>query len=444
MKCLTTERAIKLFAAVTTVLIFATGGAALPPAKPIQDLKSVAGKWEGWAGNPGGRGPYEITLKEDGTYEASVPGLGKVNGIVRMSGGEIRLKEHTTGVTGTIALHEGEGERILKFVADDRSVWFEVKPAGTGLTARATVMPVETLADGQTGRIGFRSVTLTTRQFLTGVKDGKSVVIWGDLRLPRGAGGRLPAMILVHSSGGAGSREDQWAKELNGIGVATFVLDSFTGRGIIGTGTDQSRLNSQTMIVDAYRALELLSTHPRIDPTRIAIMGFSKGGIVSLYASLTRFRRMHGPAGVEFAAYLPFYAFCNYTYIDEEHVSDRPIRIFHGAADESTPVASCREYAHRLRQAGKDVEITVYADAHHEFDNPWAPGRFLPYLQNPSACFLVERPGGEIVNRDTGRPFSFNDPCLTLGYTVTYDPRAHRQAVQAVKAFLKATFKLSL
>ncbi len=312
-----------------------------------------------------------------------------------------------------------------------------------GLTGSATVTPMETLAQGQTGRIGFRSVTLTPKQFLTGVKDGKPALIWGYLRLPPARTGRLPVVILVHSSGGVAPHQFRWADELNRIGVATFVLDSYSGRGILQTSTDQSQIHSTAMIVDVYRALELLSTHPRIDPTRIALMGFSKGAIVSLYGSLTRFRRMHGPEGLEFAAYLPFYPLCNYTYIDEEQVSNRPIRIFHGAADDFTPVASCQEYAQKLRQAGKDVGIIVYPNAHHGFDNPrLSAERFLPRAQNPADCFWVEQPGGELVNPDSGQPLDYNDPCWTRGATIGHDPVAFRQAIQAVKAFLKATFRL--
>lgn len=311
----------------------------------------------------------------------------------------------------------------------------------SGVTGCATAPATTALAEGQSGTIVFPTVTLTTSQFLTGVKEGTQTVISGELRLPRQGTGRLPAVVLVHGSGGVGPGEQKWAREFTAIGVAAFILDSFTRRGITETATDQSRLRSAAMIVDAYRALELLATHPRIDPTRIALMGFSKGGFVALHASLTRFQRMHGPAGVQFAAYLLFYPSCNVTFIDDEQVSDRPIRIFHGTADDYTPIEPCRQYAERLRRAGKDVQLIEYAGAHHGFDR--ANPRYLPQAQNGRRCFREERPGGVMVNRDTGQRASFNDPCISRGATVGYDPRAYEEALKAVRAFLRATFNLS-
>jgi hypothetical protein len=76
------------------------------------------------------------------------------------------------------------------------------------------------------------------------------------------------------------------------------------------------------MIADVYRALEFLARHPRVDPTRIAVMGFSKGGFAALYASLKRFQR--------------------------------------GAADDWLPMEACCYYVARLRRAGKDATLTEY------------------------------------------------------------------------------------
>jgi dienelactone hydrolase len=132
---------------------------------------------------------------------------------------------------------------------------------------------------------------------------------------------------------------------------------------------------------------------------------------------------------------------CNITFIDDEQVSDRPIRIFHGTADDYTPIEPCRQYVERLHHVGKDVQLIEYSGAHHGFDRS-AP-RYLLQAQNPSRCLAEERPGGVLVNRDTGQPASFNDPCMSRGATVGYDPRAADGAFQAVRAFLTATFKLS-
>jgi dienelactone hydrolase len=315
------------------------------------------------------------------------------------------------------------------------------KPASKAVEA----VSLSQTSEAPTARIEihhFVTTTLTDKQFLTNAKDGMPARIAGELRLPLGTE-QVPAVVLVHGSAGLGTNVDLWAKELNGIGVAAFLIDSFTGRGIVQTITDQSQLANLAMIMDAYRALELLSSHARIDASRIALMGFSRGGFVALYASLKRFQRMHGPDGVEFAAYLPFYAQCNTAYIGDEQVSDHSIRLFHGTADGYVSIEPCRRYVERLRRGGKDIQLTEYAGANHAFDNPlYSPPRFLPDAVTTSLCRREERAGGKIVNLETGRDFTWSDTCVSRGATVGYDPVATTEATKAVKAFLIGTFKL--
>jgi dienelactone hydrolase len=287
------------------------------------------------------------------------------------------------------------------------------------------------------------TLTLSDQQFLTGDKNGRRVTIAGVLRIPRTGTDRLPAVILLHGSGGIGGNVDRWSQELNGIGLATFVTDSFTARGIQSTSADQTLLGRLNMIFDAYRALGVLAAHPRIDPARVVLMGFSRGGQTTLYASLKRFERMHGPEGATFAAYLPFYAPCFTTYIGDEDVSDKPIRIFHGAADDYVPVAPCRAYVERLRKAGRDVTLTEYPDAHHAFDNPLIKVGLAPQSQTTRRCTMKEEPAGLIINAVTKQPFTMQDPCVERGPHVGYDAAATAAATQAVKEFFRTTLRLN-
>jgi dienelactone hydrolase len=313
-----------------------------------------------------------------------------------------------------------------------------------GLLAGAPVVAGTGIGAAEHPRLRFESMTLSEPQFLTGAKEGQPVVIWGDLYLPAQRDERFPGVILVHGSGGVGTHEKRWANELTGTGVAVFILDSFSGRGIDETAVDQSQLSLGAMIVDAYRALERLAAHPQVDPGRIAVMGFSRGGYVSLYASLIRFQRLHAPAHAEFAAYLAFYPFCNASFLEDEQVSDRPIRIFHGAADDYTPIGPCREYAERLRRTGRDVQLIEYPGARHAFDNPRrVPTLYLPLLVNPSRCFFVEQTPGVVVHRDSGRPVDFKDACFSRGATLGYDAGADADATRSVKALLTSVFKLN-
>jgi len=288
----------------------------------------------------------------------------------------------------------------------------------------------------------FQSMTLTDQEFLTDRKEGKPVTLAGELRLPRPGTDRRPAVVLLHSSFGAGGNVLDWEQDLNAMGVATFVLDSFTPRGIVNTMNDQSQLGRLNMTFDAYRALDLLARHPRIDPTRIALMGFSRGGQATLYASLKRFQRLHGPAGQEYAAYIVFYPDCSITFRDDEDVADKPIRIFHGSADDYDPVAPCRAYVERLKAKGKDVQLTEYAGAEHGFDNrAFKTPLKLERAMTLRHCELAEAEDGVIVNTKTKQPFTYADPCVEYGPTVAYNEKAFTEVRRAVKDFIIATLK---
>lgn len=305
-----------------------------------------------------------------------------------------------------------------------------VSATGYAQVFRAEVIPIQ-------------SMTLADGEFLTGRKDGRPVVIAGDLRIPRGGTSRLPAVVLLHGSGGVSGFVPDWAQYLNSIGVITLVIDSWSGRGIASVVDDQSQLGRMVQLFDAYRGLELLEKHPRVDPARIAVMGFSRGGQAALYSSVKRFQGMWGPAsGREFAAYIAFYPTCNTLYRDDEGVTANPIRIFHGGADDYVPIGPCREYADRLKAKGADIRHVEYAGAHHVFDwqalkKPLKLGK----AQTTRQCRMQEADGGRILNAQTKQQFSYSDSCVQYGVTVAYDETAHTQAREAIKEIVSTALR---
>jgi dienelactone hydrolase len=290
----------------------------------------------------------------------------------------------------------------------------------------------------------FQSLTLTDQQFLTGDKNGSLVTIGGELRIPQGISGRAPVVIILHGAGGLGPSNELWSRVLNEIGIATFSIDTNSGRNLDSVSTDQGLLGFFAYTLDAYRARDLLASHPRIDADRIALMGTSRGGRGALYAGLKRFRDTWA-SGKDFAAYIPLYAACASPSINSEYdISDNPIRQFHGGSDDVVTIAPCRKFYDRLRAAGKDATLTEFPGVGHLFDNPAAPkGPKRVNIQTMRSCDAREGSPGMLVNAATGQPFTWKDPCVEADTHIGYDEAAMSATHAAVKDFLRKVFKLN-
>jgi dienelactone hydrolase len=250
--------------------------------------------------------------------------------------------------------------------------------AACALASAAEAQPRVTLSDGAVGKIEFRTYTpASQRPFLTRSYLGEPpAVVSGVLSLPgtatREREGKSPAVILAHGTGGVSDdREHAWARRLNSWGIAAFVVDSYTGRGLKPPVYVDSPGHTHFVahLLDAYLALQLLSTHPRIDGARVAVMGFSRGGEVSVNAVFERFREAAlGPAPHRFAAYVPFYPYCNFRHAAKA-LATAPMLMLLGGADEMTEPGPCERLAGWLKERGVPVRVVVYPDAHHGFDH---------------------------------------------------------------------------
>ena len=289
-----------------------------------------------------------------------------------------------------------------------------------------------TLADGRTGTFPILTASHGATE--------QPATITADLLLPSD-GGRVPAIIVLHSCAGVTPAITAWARALNRMGYAALVVDSFGGRAVKEVCTGKSSVSIGSRLADVFRAHELLVTHPRIDPQRVGVLGFSHGGWAALWASHLQYQRrfMRGTAPPP-SAYAAFYpAGCNVQLLKETDVT-APVRIFHGSADDWTTIEHCRDWVARRRAAGEDVSLVEYAGAMHGFDNPlYAQPRFLAPVVNPSGCTLTQQPNGAFVD-ESGRPFSGASPCMALGGSMGYDARAHQRSIADLQAFLRQAF----
>ena len=329
-------------------------------------------------------------------------------------------------------------------------------------STRAAADPVTTLADGAVGTIEFASYTPTSQlPFLTRTYLREPpVTVSGVLSLPPGGApssfdrdGKLPAVVIAHGTGGVSDeREREWARRLNSWGMAAFVLDSYTGRGIKPPiYADQTKFTHMVAhLLDAYLALGLLATHPRIDPARVALMGFSRGGEVAVNGVFEPFRRAAlGPAAAaapRFAAYVAFYPYCNFRHTSRA-VAEAPMLMLLGGADEMTEPEPCRHLAGELRARGVPVRVVTYANAQHGFDR-LAPVAFDKSYVGIRKCEAEYDLDTKTIRRlDTGAPLATKEAndawlgeCRKKGARFGGDAQAREASIAEVRRYLGEVF----
>lgn len=188
---------------------------------------------------------------------------------------------------------------------------------------------------------------------------GENIELASELTLPAGRDGRLPAVIVVHGSSGVGKREAAWAAFFRQQGYATLVIDYFGPRGVNSKSPRQP-----TPVGDVFEALARLAAHPRIDPARIVVVGFSRGAVMSVEASNDG---GDATAGVRAAAHVALYPGCRRGRIDSARALP-PLLILLGTQDDYTTPGECQGLVSWGALRGRAVELVIYEGATHAWD----------------------------------------------------------------------------
>ena len=181
----------------------------------------------------------------------------------------------------------------------------------------------------------------------------------GYLTRPPGEG-PLPAVVLLHGCGGLSPNvRKTWSERLSSWGYVVLVVDSFSTRGI----KDTCNRFFSDRVYDAYGALEFLSKYSFVDPQRIALMGFSAGGIATLEAV-----QLGGAEQLmerKFKAAIAYYPYCAVSNGDMAV----PTLILIGELDDWTPAKKCQEMMAERSGRGSSVQLDVFKGARHGFDS---------------------------------------------------------------------------
>lgn len=199
------------------------------------------------------------------------------------------------------------------------------------------------------------------------------------LYMPRNAQGKVPAMVVMHGIGGLyttdGKKRSYWeyAQLLADNGVAALVVDSHGARGVgVTRQLGSTEVSIYTFVADAFAAADMLRTHPSIDPERIGIVGFSKGGMTALLATDKRFAQVLSKDGKTFKAHMPIYPGCQ-NFPEHVQASGAAVHMLLGEKDNYTGTSGCYEIEAKLKAAGSPVTVTVYPGAYHGWDEEVRP-----------------------------------------------------------------------
>ncbi len=202
----------------------------------------------------------------------------------------------------------------------------------------------------------------------------------GYLVTPPGAG-RHPAVVVLHGCEGFTLRYVITGHAVQSWGYAALVLDSLGDANACHGGQ-----GAMAEALDAYAALHWLAAQPFIDPARVALLGFSMGGLATLEAAQQGALADTFPD--HFHAAAAYYPPCRWS----SGIMTMPTLILIGSTDDWSPATDCQAMLTRRADQGAPVTLQVFPGATHAFDSPAPPHVYLGHaIQFDPAASVAAR-----------------------------------------------------
>jgi len=184
----------------------------------------------------------------------------------------------------------------------------------------------------------------------------------GVLYTPQGKG-PFPGILVIHEWWGLNDWVKEQAAKLSDQGYVTLALDLYRGK--VATTPDEAHeimrgVPEDRAKRDLHAAFDFLKSQPNVKKDRIGSIGWCMGGGYSLDVALEE------PA---LKADVINYGHLVTDPASVEKINASILGIF-GAQDRGIPVDDVKKFESLLKEKGKRVQIVIYPDAGHAFENP--------------------------------------------------------------------------
>jgi dienelactone hydrolase len=189
--------------------------------------------------------------------------------------------------------------------------------------------------------------------------------------------GRRPGVIVVHEWWGHNAHAQNQARRLAEAGYIAFALDMY-GEGKNAAHPEDAQKFAMEATADMAvvvarfdAARKILTDDPRVDPDRIAAIGYCFGG--SIVLGMAR-------AGADLDGVASFHGVLQTPTPAQPGQVKARLLVLTGEADSMIPTDQVEAFRKEMTDAGANFRIVSYPGARHSFTNPDADGHGMDAL----------------------------------------------------------------
>jgi dienelactone hydrolase len=205
----------------------------------------------------------------------------------------------------------------------------------------------------------------------------------GHLAYDDAVEGQRPGVVVVHEWWGLNAYAVQRAEMLAELGYIAFAVDMYGTDKVTEHGAQAEEWMSQiTANVDRWRerallGLQLLRQQDRVDPQRVAAIGYCFGGATVMQMAY---------AGADLDGVVSFHGSLPTPAEGQEPDVKAQVMVAHGNADSFVPAEQVGAFTEALTRLGVGFRFYGYEDVQHSFTNPDAERFGIPNLKYDAAA----------------------------------------------------------